>query len=106
MGLFLPHGGNSSVAILTQLIPPPEGHIYLSEPTEWYLLIHGLLMVHQPLMEPKRMENGKPIEQRWNGQSSGRKHKIEAVLLAIRQTIGKAKGKPLSSPMHGTCAMV
>ena len=47
----------------------PQRGTYLSvELTEWYWLTHSLLMVHQPLMEPKLMENGSPKEQEWNGQ--------------------------------------
>lgn len=54
-------------SLSSSFIPQRDTHLSV-ELTEWYWLTHSLLMVHQPLTEPKRMENGKPIEQGWNGQ--------------------------------------
>jgi hypothetical protein len=56
-------------------------------------LMHGLLMVHQPLMEAKLMESQSLETWGWNGQHQGRNHKISIALLAIKQTTRKTKSK-------------
>ena len=66
-------------------------------------LIHSLLIIYQPLMEPKLMESSNLKLRRWNGQQCGRKHKISITLLFTWWISRKVKGKSLSSPPWYMC---
>ena len=64
------------------------------------MLTHGLLIVHQPLIEPKLKST---VYRQRNGMANIEKGstKISTALLAIRQTTRKAKEKSLLVPIYG-----